>query len=145
VIISNPSHRKKFHDAMESIHIGMGNIFGITASIAAYTHGEEWLVKVMEYIGGNVDLVMEFCKTRIPQIKPMKPEATYLVWLNCRDLGLSNPGLKEFMIGKARLGFNDGPSFGMGGEGFQRMNVGCPRSVVGQALERLEKAVKDME
>lgn len=142
VIISNPSHRKKFQDSMESIHIGMGNIFGITASVAAYTHGEEWLGNVMDYIQGNVGLVVEYCKTRIPKIKPMKPEATYLIWLDCRDLGLNDKELKEFMIEKARLGFNEGPMFGAGGEGFQRMNVGCPRSVVKEALERLEGAVE---
>jgi cystathionine beta-lyase len=142
VIISNPMLRKKFNDIVESIHIGMGNIFGITASIAAYTHGETWLKEVMEYIQGNVDLVVDFCKLRIPKIKPMIPEATYLIWLDCRELGLKGQELKRFMIEEAKVGFNDGPTFGHGGEGFQRMNVGCPRSVVREALKQMERAVE---
>lgn len=144
VIISNPGLRKKFHNIMESVHIGMGNIFGITASTAAYTQGATWLREVIRYIQGNVDLVLEFCHSRIPRIKPMIPEATYLVWLDCRDLGMGNKELKKFMSDKAKVGFNDGPSFGAGGEGFQRMNVGCPRSIVMEALVRMEKAVRNM-
>jgi cystathionine beta-lyase len=144
VIISNPGHREKFQNIMERIHIGMGNILGITASIAAYTHGAAWLMEVMQYIQGNVDLVAEFCRSRIPKIKPMIPEATYLVWLDCRDLGFSNEELRKFMIEKVKVGFNDGPTFGAGGDGFQRMNVGCPRNVVREALDRMEKAIGEM-
>ncbi len=144
VIISNSGQRRKFHNMVERIHIGMGNIFGITASIAAYTFGETWLREVMGYIQGNVDLVVEFCRSRIPDIKPMVPEATYLVWLDCRNLGLNNQELKRFMIERVNVGFNDGPTFGAGGEGFQRMNVGCPRSVVREALERMEKAIVEL-
>lgn len=144
VIISNPELRKKFDEIMEKIHIGMGNIFAITASIAAYTHGKTWLNEVIEYIQGNIDLVIDFCSSNIPKIIPMIPEATYLVWLNCKQLGLSDQELKKFMIEKVKVGFNDGPMFGAGGEGYQRMNVGCPRSVVKEALKRLEKAVKEL-
>lgn len=144
VIISNPDNRKKFEDAMESIHIGMGNIFGITASIAAYTHGKEWLNQVIKYIKGNIELVNDFMQNRIPAIKPMIPEATYLIWLDCSGLGLTDMELKKFMVEEAKIGFNYGPMFGAGGEGFQRMNVGCPMSVVRKALEQLEEAVMSL-
>jgi cystathionine beta-lyase len=141
VIISNPDNRQKFENIMENLHIGMGNIFGITASIAAYTHGEEWLNEVIQYIQGNIDLVCKFLESRIPEIKPMVPEATYLIWLDCRELGLPANKLFKFMVDRAKVGFNDGRMFGAGGEGFQRMNVGCPRSIVEKGLVQLENAV----
>ena len=144
VFISNKRLRNIFNRSIESVHIGMGNIFGIIASEAAYVHGEEWLSKLLDYINRNVELVTEYCRNHIPNIKPMKPEATYLVWLDCRDMGLDKKGLKKFMIEKARVGFNDGPTFGHGGEGFQRMNVGCPRSLVREALHRIEKAANNL-
>jgi len=142
VIISNPVIREKFNKMMERLHIGGGNIFGMEASIAAYSNGEEWIDKMLEYVNDNMSLVYNYCSERIPRIKPVKAEATYLLWLDCSDLGMDDVSLRKFMIEKAGLGLNDGPSFGPGGNGFQRMNVACPRSVVREALERLEKAMK---
>ena len=127
---------------MERLHIGGGNIFGMEASIAAYSNGVEWIDKMLEYVNNNMNLVYDYCRAKIPLIKPVKAEATYLVWLDCSNLGMDDISLRKFMIEKARLGLNDGPAFGPGGNGFQRMNVACPRSVVHEALERLEKAVK---
>jgi len=142
VIIPNPAIREKFNKMMERLHIGGGNIFGMEASIAAYSNGVEWIDKMLEYVNNNMNLVYDYCRAKIPLIKPVKAEATYLVWLDCSNLGMDDISLRKFMIEKARLGLNDGPAFGPGGNGFQRMNVACPRSVVHEALERLEKAVK---
>ena len=145
VIISNPPIREKFNMMMEKLHVGGGNIFGMEASIAAYSNGKEWIDNMLEYLNDNMNLVYDYCRERIPLIKPVKAEATYLVWLDCSDLGLDDVYLHKFMIEKARLGLNDGPTFGKGGNGFQRMNLACPRSIVHEALERLEKAVKIKE
>ena len=142
VIIPNPAIREKFNKMMERLHIGGGNIFGMEASIAAYSNGVEWIDKMLEYVNNNMNLVYDYCRAKIPLIKPVKAEATYLVWLDCSNLGMDDISLRKFMIEKARLGLNDGPAFGPGGNGFQRMNMACPRSVVHEALERLEKAVK---
>lgn len=142
VIISNPVIRGKFNILMERLHIGGGNIFGMEASIAAYSNGKEWIDKMLEYVNDNMALVYNYCRERIPLIKPVKAEATYLMWLDCIDLEMDDVSLHKFMIEKAGLGFNDGPTFGIGGNGFQRINVACPRSVVQEALERLEKAIK---
>jgi len=84
--------------------------------------------------------VMDFMEREIPKIKPIRPEGTYLVWLDCRELGMTTEALKAFMIGRARVGLNDGPMFGTGGEGFQRMNIACPRSVLNEALARIADA-----
>ena len=142
VIIPNPAIREKFNKTMERLHIGGGNIFGMEASSAAYSNGVEWIDKMLEYVNNNMNLVYDYCLAKIPLIKPVKAEATYLVWLDCSNLRMDDISLRKFMIEKARLGLNDGPAFGPGGNGFQRMNVACPRSVVHEALKRLEKAVK---
>ena len=142
VIISNPSVREKFNLMMEQLHIGGGNIFGIEASIAAYSNGKEWIEKMLEYVNDNMNLVYNYCRGNIPLIKPVKAEATYLIWLDCSDLGMDDISLHKFMIEKAGLGLNDGQTFGPGGSGFQRMNLACPRSVVDKALWQLAEAVK---
>ena len=89
-----------------------------------------------------MEFVKEYCRQHIPQIKPNLPDATYLVWLDCRELGLSNEQLRKFMIEKAKIGLNEGNSFGRSLSGFMRLNVACPRSVLEKALGQLEAAVK---
>ena len=112
------------------------------ASEAAYTHGQGWVDELMRYIEGNVDLVIVFCRDHLPQIKPVRPEATYMIWLDCRSMGLDGAGLQEFFVRKAGVGMNEGSRFGPGGEGFMRMNLACPRSVVEKALRQIESAIK---
>ncbi|MCD4729918.1 MAG: PatB family C-S lyase, partial [Bacteroidales bacterium] len=129
VIISDPDLRDTFNTMLERVHIGMGNIFGSVASEAAYTHGAEWRNQLLDYVQQNIDFVDQFIQENVPRVKMMKPEATYMIWLDFRELRLSDEELKDFIIHKAKLGFNDGPVFGPGGEGFQRMNVACPRSI----------------
>ena len=143
VISSNIELKEKYDKVLDAIHIGMGNVFGTVASEAAYTHGDEWLDQLMEYLEKNLNLVEDYIKEKIPQIKMLRPEGTYLVWLDCSDLDLKGKDLKNFMIEDAGLGFNDGRMFGTGGEGFMRMNIACPKQIVLDALIRLEKAVNN--
>lgn len=143
VISSNKELKEKYDKVLDAIHIGMGNVFGTVASEAAYTHGDEWLDQLVEYLEKNLNLLEDYIKEKIPQVKMIRPEGTYLVWLDCSDLDLKGKDLKKFMIEDAGLGFNDGRMFGTGGDGFMRMNIACPKQIVLDALIRLEKAVNN--
>lgn len=143
LIISNEDLRKSYEKTLDHIHIGMGNLFGITSMEAAYNMGEDWLDQMLVYLNGNYEFMKEFFEKRIPKIKIIEAEATYLIWLDFRSLGLSDKALKEFVIQRAGLGFNDGPMFGPGGSGFQRINIALPRVMLKKALEQLEKAVNE--
>ena len=144
VIISNEKLRNDFQIMLDRVHVGMGNLFGMVASEAAYTHGEEWLNQMLIYVKGNIDFMEEYISKNIPKVKMIRPEATYMVWLDFRELAMDNDTLKQFIIEKAGLGLNDGPVFGPGGEGFQRINLACPRAYVEEAMNRLENAIKTL-
>ena len=141
VIISNPVQRKYFNRRIETLHIGNGNIFGTSASIAAYSEGHDWLDALLEYIDKNVDYVKNYCGQMIPEIIPVTPEATYMIWLDCRKLGLQGKGLQDFFVKNAGVGMNEGSTFGPGGEGFMRMNLATTHYNVEKAMEQIEKAV----
>jgi cystathionine beta-lyase len=142
VIISNPVLRKYFNKKVESLHIGNGNIFGNVASMAAYAKGYEWVDELVDYLNCNAFYVMKYCKDHIPEIIPVQPEATYMIWLDCRKLLMNGKELQDFFVHKAGVGLNDGSSFGPGGEGFMRMNLGAPRATVARAMEQIEQAVE---
>ena len=101
----------------------------------------EWLEQLLAYIDGNFELIRSYCEENIPQIRPNVPDATYLVWLDCRGLGMGNEGLRRFMIEKAGLGLNEGWSFGRSLSGYMRLNAACPRSILEKALKQLKEAV----
>lgn len=143
-IIPNSLLRDKFNSYLNRLGIEMSNIFGITALEAAYTAGEEWLDQVMTYLEGNLDFLIDYISPRIPQIKISRPEGTYLVWMDCRELGMSQQELVNFFINKAQVGLNDGTPFGAESEGFMRMNIACPRSLLEEGLRRIEKAVNSI-
>ncbi|MBW2060275.1 MAG: PatB family C-S lyase [Deltaproteobacteria bacterium] len=142
IIIPDPKLRQRFNIMLGNIGIGMDNSFGLVALESAYQYGEEWLDQLLEYLRQNMEFSISYFEEKIPQIKVIRPEATYLLWLDCRKLGLNNEELKKFMIKKAKVGLDDGPPFGPGGEGFQRMNIACPRAVLEQGLKRIESAVR---
>jgi cystathionine beta-lyase len=142
VIISNPELRKSFNSVVEKLHVGNGNIFGTIASIAAYTHGGEWLDQLLEYLAVNIETVIDFCKDRIPEIIPLRTEATYMIWLDCRSLKMSGKELQSFFVMEAGVGMNEGSTFGPGGEGYMRMNIACPVSTVIRALEQIDSAIR---
>ena len=141
LIISNPVLRKYFKSKTDHLHIENGNIFGTVASIAAYSEGYEWIRELMIYINQNADYVIDYCSTMIPEILPVRPEATYMMWLDCRKLGMTGKELQEFFVGKAKVGMNEGSCFGPGGEGFMRMNIGTTNMNVRKAMEQIEQAV----
>ncbi len=142
LIIPNKTYLDKYNTMLnDKLHVGMGNLFGPVAMQAAYENGEEWLKQLLDYVWKNVEYVAEFCEKHIPRIKVMKPESTYMIWLDCRELNLEGDELKEFFIKKAKLGFNDGLVFGTGGEGFMRMNVACPKATVEKAMKQLREAL----
>jgi cystathionine beta-lyase len=144
VIISNEALRKKFTRMLDHLHIAGGNIMGNLASESAYTHGDEWVAQLMIYLDRNLDLLSDYLAKNIPQIRMIRPEATFLVWLDCRDLRMNDEELKKFFLTRAKLGLNPGVQFNPGGEGFMRMNIGCPRAVLALALEQLANAVSEI-
>jgi cysteine-S-conjugate beta-lyase len=141
VIIPNPVLRKSFNRVIDNLHVGNGNIFGNTASIAAYSNGHKWLDALLDYIDSNMEFVKDYCRKMIPEIIPVQPEATYMIWLDCRRFGMSGKDLQNFFVTKAGVGMNEGSTFGPGGEGFMRMNLGTTHQVVMRAMEQIEKAV----
>ena len=138
-------HSKWLFDTFwRSMDIHRNNAFSLTAMEAAFRHGEEWLDQLLPYLSDNFDFVVDYCEKHIPRIKTYAPDATYLMWLDCRRLGLDDQALREFMIRKAGLGLNEGYYFGRSLSGFMRLNAACPRSVLQKAMEQLEDAVKTL-
>jgi cystathionine beta-lyase len=139
IFISNKELREKFKDEQTDCGLGLANVMGLVACKAAYEDGAEWLAQLLDYISGNISLIDTYLAQRVPKIKLVKPEGTYLLWLDCNGLGLSDQKLEEALLQKAKLWFNSGIAFGKGGSGFARMNITSPRSVIQNALERLER------
>ena len=142
-IVPNDTLRRRFFKWLEANEFNEPPIFSTIAIIAAFQKGEEWRRQLISYIEDNVRFVQDYFKEHIPSIKPVRPQATFLVWLDCRELGLDHKGLIDLFVNKARLALNDGETFGPGGEGFMRLNVGAPRAILEAALERLAAAVED--
>ena len=140
-IISDEVLRDRFHRYLENSELHLGHAFAFISVAAAYSHGTEWLDQMLAYVQGNIDYVEQFLATELPVIGMIRPQASYLVFLDCRKLGLSVKELNELFVGKAHLALNDGAMFGREGEGFMRLNVACPRSVIAEAMQRLKSAV----
>ena len=141
-VVFPDAHKKAVFDHYwQCMDIHRNNAFSLTAMEAAFTGGEEWLEQLLPYLSDNFDFVVDYCQKYIPKIKTSAPDATYLMWLDCRALGLDNQALHDFMIQKAKLGLNDGCSFGRQLQGFMRLNAACPRSVLAQAMDQLRAAV----
>ena len=140
-IVPNDRIREEFYSFLEAGEFGDGTIFAYTATTAAYTYGAEWLQQMRMYIMENVRFVEEFMKLHLPKIKAYQPQASFLVWLDCRELKLSQDELVHLFKDNAGLALNDGSIFGPGGEGHMRLNIGCPRSVLDKAMNALKKAV----
>lgn len=140
-IIPNRDIRKRFSEFLENSELANGNIFAYFAAKAAYENGSEWLKQMIQYIQGNLEYVVDFLQKNIPQIVPMIPQASFLVWLDCNGMNMNSNELQDFMVHKAGLGLNKGTTFGPGGERHLRLNIGCPRSVLEQALKQLKEAI----
>ncbi|MDO8577849.1 MAG: MalY/PatB family protein [Dehalococcoidales bacterium] len=153
IIIPNKKTRDCFCTARMGFTTGT-NAFGLVGLEAAYRYGDEWLEQLIDYVQGNLEFLMKYFEEKIPEVKVIKPEGTYLVWLDCRKLarlpkspgdgvqGMSTKKLRDFFIKKAKVGLEDGTIFGPEGSGFQRMNIACPRATLKEALGRIERAVR---
>lgn len=143
-IILNEEIRHRFQEFMEAGEFSEGHLLAYIGAAAAYMHGEEWLEQMLAYIKGNIDFTEKYLKVHIPSISMIRPQASYLIFLDCRKLGLSQENLNKLFVDKAHLALNEGTMFGKPGEGFMRLNIGCPRSVLEQALKQLEMAVREL-
>ena len=139
-VIQNPELRKRYTQAEQGLVHGV-NLLGLVAARAAYAEGQEWLDQLLAYLEGNRDFLCSFVAERLPGVKMFCPEATYLAWLDCREAGIEGKP-SDFFLKNARVAMNDGAAFGSGGEGFVRLNFGCPRPMLVEALERMEAALR---
>jgi cystathionine beta-lyase len=141
VIIPDKGIRTKYEKVLKTLHLDGGNIFGNIAIEAAYQNGAEWLSQLMNYLEGNYAFLEQFIREKMPKIKIMKPEATFLVWLDFREYGLSEDEMSDILVHKAGVALNQGSRFGTNGEGFFRLNFACPRKILLEGLEKIRKAV----
>lgn len=141
IIIANKELRELFVAEKLASGIGDPNIFGLDACQAAYTFGDKWVDELIDYLQGNIDFMIKFFNERLPKVKVVKPQGLYLIWVDMRALGLNKDELEELMLKSAHLYLDEGYIFGTGGEGFERFNVACPRSVLEKALLQLENAL----
>lgn len=142
-IISNPRLREQFSNAVANAGLGMANMFGIAALEAAYTQGEEWLEQLLVYLQKNYAVLCDFFKRNLPEVKVYPLEGTYLAWADFSGLGLTDADLKERFQKKGGVWLDDGPMFGPGGAGFQRINLACPRRILEEGLKRIYTALVD--
>jgi cystathionine beta-lyase len=141
-IIPNDVIRTKYYNWLVANELNEPTIFSPIATIAAFRKGEEWRKQMLAYVEDNINYVIDYCKQNIPAVKPLKPDASFLVWLDCRGLNLSHDELVDLFVKKAKLALNDGAMFGEKGNGFMRLNVATPRSVLTTALNQLSSVIK---
>lgn len=139
-VISNEALREKFHRHLEHSELNLGHAFAFISVAAAYSNGTEWLDQMLAYVQGNIDYMEQYLATSFPQVGMIRPQASYLVFLDFRKLGLSQAELNKLIVDKARLALNDGAMFE--GEGFMRLNAASPRSVIEEAMRRLSEALQ---
>lgn len=144
IFIPNQEIRRKFKKQIDAAGYSQLNVLGLIAAKAAYEHGEEWYEKMHEYVAGNIVYTKQFIEERIPEIKLVENEGTYLLWIDFRGLDISGDELEDLIIHKAKLWLDSGRIFGKAGKGFQRINVACPRKTLTEALTRVEQAVKEL-
>ncbi|MDF2960486.1 MAG: Cystathionine beta-lyase [Paenibacillus sp.] len=142
ILIPNKELRIAFNKTMADGHHAMSHTLSITAAESAYRRGDEWLEQCLAYIRANADYAADYFTRHIPEIKPVELEGTYLLWLDCRSLGLDTAELRRFMVKEAKVALNEGISFGPEGEGFMRMNAACRRATLEEALRRIRSAIE---
>ncbi|WP_239985534.1 MalY/PatB family protein [Marinobacter salexigens] len=145
LVIPDKEQRNAMQAVFDSMHLPQCNPFSIAGFEAGYRSGGPWLNELMVYLQKNRDFVVDRVNARLPGIKTRAPEGTYLVWLDCREMGLDDAALKRFFVQDAGVGMNPGISFGEQGSGFMRLNIGCPEAVLADVLQRIESALKGGE
>lgn len=144
IFIANKEVRKEVQRELDAEGFSQSNIMGLVACQTAYQTSAEWVDQLVDYLHGNLSLMRETFRTRMPQLKLIEPEGTYLPWVDFSRLGLSAPDLDRFIVERAKLWLDDGRIFGAGGAGFQRFNIATPRAILQQALDQLENAVRQI-
>jgi cystathionine beta-lyase len=142
VIIPNDDLRRRYNYALKKFSLHMESYFGVSSVISSYTHGDEWLDQLLDYLQGNLDFLIGYLGERVPEVRVMKPDATYLVWIDCRDISDDPAELKKLMYEEAGVAFNEGSTYGELGRGWLRVNIACPRALLAEALERFASAVR---
>jgi len=146
IVIADDGLRSQFEKTLQSNGLGLvAGSFGVVALQAAYDHGEAWLEQLLDYLDGNLAYLERYVAEKIPQMSVVRPEGTYLVWLDCRRLGLEKLVLKRFILEQAGVYLDEGFIFGPQGEGFERINIACPRQVLAEALDRIKNAIARLE
>ena len=140
-VIANPTLRRRFESYVEGNELAAGNVFAFNTVVAAYNKGEEWLQQMLTYVQGNIDEVVSYIKENIPQLKVIIPQASYLVFIDFSALQLNQKDIVALCTNRAHLALNDGSIYGEEGNGYMRINLACPRSVVRQALAQLKDAI----
>lgn len=144
-IVPNEELRKKFFKWLEASEMSAAHIFAPIATMAAFKHGESWRQQMLRYLECNIRFIEEYCSNNIPQIRPLRPQASFLIWLDCRNLKLTHEELVDLFVNKAGLALNDGEMFNPGGEGFMRLNIGTSRDVLKEAMDRLSDAISTIK
>ncbi len=142
IIITDNELREKFINVINKWGLLLGNYFGTVGHTAAYNHGKAWLEELKQYLIGNIEFTHEYIERNMPIISMSKPEGTYLLWLNCKNLNMSDDEMKKFFTEEAKVGLDAGAKFGTNGSGYMRMNIAAPRSVVEEGLNRIHNALK---
>ena len=143
-VIKNPALRKDFYEWMEVNEFSAPTFVSTIGAEAAYRNGSRWLAEAMTYIEGNIDMVRTYLRDNLPQVGMVEPQASFLIWMDFRSLGLSHEELVDLVVNHARLALNDGEMFGAEGHGFMRVNVATPRACLRKALDRLAAAVREL-
>ena len=141
MVIKNPDLRAGFYHWMEVNEFSAPVMISTIGAEAAYTHGEAWLDQMLAYVEANIDFTQQFLATELPRVRMVRPEASFLVWLDFTDLHLDQPGLMDMLLSEAHVALNDGSMFGEQGRGFARLNIGTPRAVLHDALKHIARAV----
>lgn len=141
LIVPDATNRHSMKQAFETLHTSASNPFSMVAFEAAYNEGEDWLEALLNYLTTTRDFVADYLAMHLPKIKLIAPESMYLLWLDCRDLGMNDHALKKFFIEEAKLGLSPGTLFGEGGSGFMRMNIGAPKQTIIDALDQIKQAL----
>ena len=139
-VIPNEEIRKQYHEFLRKSELDTAHVFATGPVATAYNEGEEWLAQMLEYVEANIDFMEQYLKDNMPKMGMIRPQASFLVFLDARGLGLPHDKLVEFFIREAKVGMNDGAMFGEEGSGYMRMNLGCPRSVLEKALNQIKVA-----
>lgn len=142
IVVSNPNLKRKIEHRIKTLSLHMAQHFAQDAVEAAYNEGAAWLDEMLAYVKGNLDYALTYLSEHLPEVKPLKPEGTYLLWVDCRQLGLDINGLKDLMFRQAKVAFNEGSVFGTEGEGWLRINLACPRYILEQALKQFCDAAR---